>query len=534
MSKAQNAPNLMVPLIVAGFLLLGVGLSVVVGPIYGWGVLAAGVFASMSIGRPRLILVLCLLWSAVTEFATSISASPLIRFADEMILLVILGTLIMIYISQRPSYPDLRRFSKMTVLLLTLTLLSAVLNLVPASRVVHFFLSYLSFIPVFYLAYDAFKPQDYRYILSAFLLLFFLQFGLNLAWWGGLLPRVGASRSAVDFAVGTLGVCNLVAYFSVVVIISSLAAWRVYSGPIRHMLYAGLAVCAVIQLYITYTLHAFVPLLGGLAVYYLLVFKELRHRWLPLAGGTVVLCLLLMLIVAGESGYQLPSRDALGVGWDYVTFRGIGVLEGPKGQTMQHLIRLVPTTSPLVPIIGGGPGNFLSSIGIINVVPMARDAMGDYFLTYTGRMEMASGSILQHPVTGYLALYSELGLLGLLLYMGLHVHAFSRVTRQLVRREYTHPTQRLMAQVYVVSAVVFWLINLLADFFHIDFFQVSIWLLAACVWIPHHEAEPADERAGEERDVAPRRSLLSHLYRPVSSLSPVTSDSPEKGSFGPR
>lgn len=536
MNKAGNVPNLMVPLVVAGFLLLGLALSVAVDPIYGWAVLAVGLFASMSIGRPRLILVICLLWSGVTEFAITLTSSTAIRYTDEMIVLVITGMLIMEHISQRPNYPDLRRIIKMTALLIVVTLISAILNLVPTQRVLHFFLSYLSFIPVFFLAYDTFRPQDYRYIFRSFVAVFLLQFVLNLSWWAGLFPNVDASRSAADFAVGTFGVCNIVAYFSVVVVVSAIAALRTCSGSIRRMSLVVLAVCGLVQLYMTFTVHAYVTLLGALITYYLLIFNELRHRWVPAFCGVFVLCVLLLLSMNGEPASRAGDGAFSVLNWDYLTLRGSTVLEGPKGQTIMRLFRLVPETSPLVPIIGGGPGNFLSSIGIINVVPMAREVMGEYYLTYSGRMDMASGSILQHPVTGYVAIFSELGLIGFLLYVGLYIYAVARITRQLIRREYTQSGQRLLAQIYVVASAVFGMVNVLADFFYVDFFQVSIWLLAACVWSPHREAELVEDADGspkeKERDDHRQRSLLSRLYGPVSSISPEDLEIPDRSGDG--
>jgi hypothetical protein len=128
--------------------------------------------------------------------------------------------------------------------------------------------TYLGFVPIFLvmLEYTP-RPKGSR-IVALLITVLFVQLALNVSWYLGFNPILNFDSGGPDFAHGTLGGCNYVAYFCVFIILlvmSRLLEHRRVPG-LGYGLAVVLGLAAFVQLLFTFTFHALLLLAmcGGL------------------------------------------------------------------------------------------------------------------------------------------------------------------------------------------------------------------------------------------------------------------------------
>jgi hypothetical protein len=118
--------------------------------------------------------------------------------------------------------------------------------------------TYLGFVPIFLVMQEYTpRPKGTR-IVALLITVLFVQLALNVSWYLGFNPILNFDSGGPDFAHGTLGGCNYVAYFCVFIILlvmSRLLEHRRVPG-LGYGLSIVLGLAAFVQLLFTFTFHA--------------------------------------------------------------------------------------------------------------------------------------------------------------------------------------------------------------------------------------------------------------------------------------
>ena len=437
MTSLPSIARIQTLLIVLGFLAAVFVLMSSVGPFaaaFGCTVVLLG---CMLLGRPSTLLLLYWLGVGLAEGIQTFYHFP--RFQGAVKLLIVLLSAVMLfgdYAMKRRSLPrDIKGFHKVSMLLLLLALVSAVVNLAPVVTAAWFVLSYLAFIPIFHIAYLHSDIRTCKFMCWMLVAVMLVQLVCNVGWLVGVNPVPNFRIGTVDFAVGTFGSSTYVAYLSLAVIFIMMPLLT-GSDALRYRLVAlGVMAIAAVQLYITSTTHAYIVLGMGLALQFFATTRRFKGRWfVPIVIGVSA-----VLVLATENEPSRAQSSAM-IGFQELSPGKppdalAGHVSGPKGEAFQNVVLRAAHEMPFFPI-GAGPGNFASSIGCQAKNPLAQKYINYFFETFTGRQQMFGDSISQQVVTGFLAIWSELGPIGVLLFFGLHVYALRRVWRQVAQGRY--------------------------------------------------------------------------------------------------
>ncbi len=482
------------PLLAAGVLFSGLILTLFTGhPVGGWLTVTAFLAASMLIGHPRRLILVLFILAAVHPTITNLYSHWILQMSDKLLALLLLAVVMVNFSKDRSDRSDLRLFNRCLFMFLGLAAVGTVINRVPPIQVLRFFLTYASFVPAFYMVYWFIRPNaaDARRIVYCILALTALQLVLNLGWLVGVNPLPNPTILKVDFAIGTLGGCNIVAYLMASVIFLLFAMFHNFPDLKQKLLTAFGGLLTAFQLILTFTFHV-LPLLA------LLVFaqtfygvKALRYKLAMIA--MIAVFTIGFLYVKSDPRlsrvFDLPAEDVMTV--SEFRNRWQQMWSGSKGQAYYNIFVHARRDMPAW-FIGAGPGNFASGIGSVHNSMLAEKYINYIYLTWSGRLEVAGGSITQHVTTGLSAIYSEFGPLGVLLFFGLHIMAAAHVLRLFRRKAYRTPIRRALAEAFIPTMLLYLGLNLISDFFHNTFLQVGIWMWAGAVWKPDAEEPEPD------------------------------------------
>ncbi len=486
--------RLLAPLLAVGVLFVGLTLTLFTGhPIGGWLLVAFFLAASLLIGFPRRLLGFFLFLVVVHPTLQNLHSHWLLQLADKLTALLLLVVVILTFIKDRRDRSHLRAFNRILFLFIGLAGVGAVVNRVPPIQVLRFFLTYGTFIPVFYLAVHFMQPNptEARRAIRIILLIFLAQIALNIGWIVGINPLPNHYAGGVDFAIGTLGISNAVAYLTAATLFLLFALFHASEDLKYKALSAVGGLLAMVQLVVTFTFHLFPPMFALLCFQSLYGVKRLRYKIAMLA--------LVATVVTGFFYIKSDPRLSRTFGFPADDMMSMAVFQGRwrqmwsgnKGQAYYNIFVRARRDMPAW-FIGAGPGNFASGIGIVHRSVLAEKYVNYIYLTYSGRMEMVGGSVTQHVTTGVSAIYSEFGPLGLLLFFGLHGLAAVRVLRQLRRDAYQSVVRRALAEAFIPTMLLYIGLNLISDFLSSTFLQVGVWCWAGLVWKPDSEPDDGD------------------------------------------
>lgn len=501
MADTQLDTRVTSPLIALGFIVAGLGLCLLLDAQIGWAVAAAAVLWMMLMGRPRRMLGLYWIWVLLYPLGSLMVPTPLLKWVDEMLLASLLAVLLLHQILHYRGSPGLRGFGRALGLLTLLIVASALANQAPKVGVMHFCLQYMRSFLLFYYTLRFFEPKDARlfyYGLAASLL---IQLGLNSGWMLGINPLPNRSRAMTDFAVGSLDACNLVAYIAIAVFCSAIALHHLAPRRTQRTGALVLAALALFQVHITYTFHA----LALLAACFAYQFLDGGGRWrgrVRTAVATIAGVLLLGVLLAALR----PGNDGLRRQLDlsYLSDRMTMMVEGPKGRAYREVVMTAPHDMP-APLLGAGPGNFGSMVGRMNRRPLAEQYI-NYLLTAVDVISETQGfSITSGPNTGFIALWSELGPFGFILYWGLHVFVMLRVRRQNRRKAYRDPHLQALADAFVPAMGLWLVLSAIVDYNYIPYLHGGLWIWAAAVWRSDQPAAAAEPLKPVPAAAAPAR-----------------------------
>ena len=507
-------PNLLVPAALGIFILAGFVLVYLAGPIYGWLILIAIIWGSMLIGHPKILLLIYGVWSVVGMYIQAVFANVLTLWLDEILATAMLMVLLAHHINGRIRLPELRVAKRTLLGLLTLIVVSMFANQVPKLLSFHFCLQYIRFFLVFYYAYNFLSDKELRIFLKAIVILFLLQVVLNTGWLLRINP-LPHWMEGVDFAIGSGLGADGVAYYCVAML-CILSAYLYYTPTFKKRLLGWVMVLVVVyQMYFTFTFHADIIAVACLGLQLVISPRPLNRKlaWLW-RGAIVTLVVLFVYSFLPASGFVKATLSPT-----TLTQRWRSLLDGPKGQSYINNFRYLSKDIPLLPFIGGGPGNVGSMVARMHHRPLA-DRYFNWVDQSVERWQLSEGgSITGGPMTGVLAIWSELGLLGLLLYFGFHLYALFRIAKAVRGKAYSDPTQCILAEAFPPVMAMIIVLNIITDFFYLVFFTTGLWIWAACVWTPAPTWKSPAAQSGESTDSKKSicekagRDALPHVQR---------------------
>jgi hypothetical protein len=180
--------------------------------------------------------------------------------------------------------------------------------------------------------------------------------------------------------------------------------------------------------------------------------------------------------------------------------------QGPKVELISRIAIQNAAQNPYLWLLGNGPGNGLSAIGMTKGSDFAWEYLGDFVQStdmFKGRgMTSITGSFY----SGILSVWSELGAVGYVLYMALYIQLLLHVVWGLSRNQYIEPIQQVMAEGFAMAMLLFIILSFLGDVFYAKYFAGGLWIWAAMVWDPV-EPDEGEERAVSEPETADGRRI---------------------------
>lgn len=490
--------KLMRALPVVLIILGGIVGSLYMNPINLWMGIALAMFGMILLGNPRRLFIVAFLWFATRMLLLDIGPRFLMtytRYLDEAIFLGFCAIFVGQYVADRRNrnidlYLDLKPELRAMAGLFAYVVFFGVLYHTGAQRLIHFCKSYLMFIPMCLIAVRNFRASDIKKFVVALKALFILQLILNVAWMFRINPLPNIRWSVNDFAIGTLGGCNLVSYFCVMFVVILGAEFSLVKDGRRATGAALWVLAAMFQIYITYTSHAYF-LLGIIGLVLLAgMGAAARRKGLILIGIATAVLLVIGVGIATEDTRITNLYDTK---FQQKIWRKF--YEGPKVESARNSFVTVLREEPLGVLTGVGPARYMSTPALVNPTPLAYKYLGAFYLSFSGRQAMGTGSVVKAPIFGNGALYGELGPVGFFLYLLPYLILMHRVRRNIKNEVYVDEQVRAFAYAFTPICVTYFLINFLHDYWDHYFFSSLIVLSGAMLWNAG-ESEPEASRAG--------------------------------------
>jgi hypothetical protein len=315
-----------------------------------------------------------------------------------------------------------------------------------------------------------------------------LQLVLNAGWLLGINPlpnRHAAARNYLDMCHGSLGSQSWEAYIMICLLFFALAMVR-HLPKSKYRLWAWLLVpISLIQFKFTFTNHA-VPYLVAVGGVYLWMISDNIIQFFRKSMFYIVLGVALVGVtkLAQSSVYKSGSSENMSYPFskENLQSRWGKFLHAPKIDLTNKLVVQWRTLHPWDWTMGMGAGNGTSTVGMSRVSPGAFELLQEYYLTVSGQQERQGNSVMEDPSSGVLSIWSEIGVLGVVLFYGLYL-AF-HVYRLVRRKAYPYVYQRILAEAFVPSMLVYMMSSFLVDTFYSDFWQATIWIWAGLVYRP--------------------------------------------------
>jgi hypothetical protein len=465
------------------------------GPIVGALAVLGVMIAIMLIGSPKKLLLGCLLWGLIQRPITGFV------YGDEVLVLLLMLVLFFENTYLHERLESFRPIKKYIMFLLGIFCVSAAINHPPAKNVLMFTLGYLSFIPFFYLSLRHLNEDYAPMAVKLTFWIFLFQLALNIGWAFGVNPLPNHSLGSDDFAQGSLRGCNLVAYFNIfyILILASLFKNKGFRAR-RGVVGFGLAVGMAAQ-YIAFTTHSYLLLLVGLGVQTVIGGKSASKIF-----GSVVAAALAIILIAYIDSTFSGSMEQSKLTQEGLLNRWEAMWGGPVGQIYEKTFFGGDQAHRM--LIGYGPGNALSGVGVSAVTPKAYEYLADIWLTFSGAQQLRGGSITQSTMNGLVTFYSEFGIFGVLAIVGIYVCMLGRIWRNYQKKLYQNMYAETLAEAFIPWVIIFLLLCLTGDYFQEDFFLYGIWIIAAILWDPKTTAP-----AGLEKTKVQSTAVQSGKFR---------------------
>lgn len=469
------------PALAVLIILTGIVLSFWVNPLFVWAAIMATTFVIPMMGNLRVLALISLAWAWVAPVTLRAFPMGLLRRVDDILVLavlaVVLGHIVFRRISALP-------YGKLYLSFCGLCAFSFLLNGTSPVSFGLFMLAYGSPILFLYLFGMLKYPDLWRDLIRFLLVVFCVGVLLNVGWFLGINPIYNRHLGTVDFAKGTLGGCDIWSYFTIFIFFLCLSLARHAVSTKTRWFCWGMMGVTIMQFYLAYTKHAYFYLVAALLVFVVITRQSMRSIL-----GFAMLGLVGILLFSAVSRLDSSFSDAKGAG-GVVTVeefqqRWSRFLRNPKVKTYDRVIWSGVDEGFMGWLVGHGPGAGIGTVARTRPSPYSYRILGDIYLTHSGRESMVGSSVTQSPFAGPTSLWSEVGLIGTGILYGLVLHSILLIWRNLRTGLYdANRMQLVLAEAYVVYAVLFILINLLRGVWSADPLVFLLWAMFATVLRP--------------------------------------------------
>ena len=480
-----------------------------------WGVVAAPLvpLAVFLVGNPPRLLAVFWLATIFAPVVEVLFAPALVKLTEQLLGLLLLAVLVGDLMMTRTPPPGLRKVNAILFVLFALIGITAIVNRPPPVIVLFYLMSYTKHLWVFYFTVRYLGVSDARAVFWFMMFTFAVQLPFNAATMLGLNPvPYLTDRSLADSHVGTIGAAHAVGYYMVAAMLVLGAAIR-HTGRLRARLAAvGGALVALVQFFFTFAMHAYFLLLGGAAVQHLVFARKSLGRTMRMG----LLAAFFLLVLTGlfsiapfeDLRWQITSPESLSMRWDQLR-------HGPKWEAHREVF-LKGRLYIRYPWLGAGPGNYTSRIALLYGRPLAQLPHLYYVHVAMDPSVSRGGSVISSTRSGYLALFGELGPVGMLVFWSLYVYAAWRIGSFVRQGRYRGFYERVLAESFVPTMAVFLVLNLLGDHVPSLPLNAGLWIWAGVLWNP---AEEEDEAEAGEAEAAtsgtpPRAATFAPVLRP--------------------
>ncbi len=374
------------------------------------------------------------------------------------------------------------------LLIFVVSFVSFIVNRVNPAYWGEWFFTYLLPLPVLAISRTYLKDYTPARILRIIIVFLLVQFVLNMTWHAGVNP-LRNNRMFVDLSCGTYGNTAGTAYVVLSAIVGGLCFFA--STKPRLGVRVGailLLILACIQFVFTFTIHAYLLLPVAFLVF---VFFLPRNKG-QASGRTI--CVLLVLSLACLAFVPLLSRPASnaryrhgGVGSsEYARNAWTSVWNGPKVNVIRRVIKMA---SPIQLAVGMGPNSAVSYTGLLLNSPQTIRLIGEWYYTYSGRNELSTGSIRESLFSGTVMLLSEIGLIGLVLYLVLLTYPLFYIVRHVQYDKAISAEMRFLIGFVVMLLITNFVIGIVWDVWRIRMLTIGTWLLLGRILDPEDEAD---------------------------------------------
>jgi len=467
-----------------------------VNPIWAWAAMGAAMFGAILLGHSVRVLFVFWLWASIAPLVLQYTASSVVGYFDEILMLFVIGSIVGGVVLKKRQLSSMGGFMRLFMGLLLVLMISFLFNDKSLINTFQALFTYYLFpsILVATVMYIKCSRRNISLFIKCLLGLFLVQFVLNIGWFLRINPLVNRFRySTVDFAQGTFASSAWAAYFSIAVIFLCFSAGLKVRGKKRGLWLVG-ALAALLNLYMAHTNHAYlmVAVLYGLFIF---LFTKERAMKLVLAGCALVGAFTLLALErqfssAEYSGYQENIGQTFSS--ENLSRRWRSFKLSPKVRLLDRIVVKNARNTPIEWLVGMGPGMGVSVVGMANVSPKALEYLAEYYFTQSGTQERADGSIMSSAYSGIFSIWSEIGLIGFLLYVALYLYPWMRVWRQFRRGVYLDSMQLIFAENFLLVIPLFLMVNVLTDLLFADYYVVGIWIWAGLIWNPIKELSPAE------------------------------------------
>ncbi|AKJ65527.1 hypothetical protein [Kiritimatiella glycovorans] len=457
------------------FILLGLVMFAVTKSILVWAFLAVAMMGIIMVGNPKVLLLIYWIYLNVYPLAKEVVPSIITQWSDEAFIVMMLGILAMRYIRFREVPPGCRTMTRVLWFLIGLVFISAILTGGVNFYLVMYYSHYFRCFLVFYFALIVLPRENYRFYYKMLIVGAFIHIILNAGWYVGANPLPNPKLGGPDFARGGVEGCNYVAYFTVGVL-GVLFGLIVFGSGRKKLAAAALFGIMLIQLYFTFTIHAYFIFAAAMAALMIIT-----RNYRALIAGAVLLTMLYTGFSAiqaqqSEVGKMVSSKN-LEKRWERF-------MQGTKLESYRRSIVELPRDAKYFWLVGAGPGKAGSVIGRETRQPIAEKYYNWMRKAVSGQRISLGGSITTGIVTALLTIWSEMGPIGFVLYWWLWGYALYRIYNQYSRNMYCDPYQNALALGFVAYAVTMFGIFALAPLLHVAFLTNAFWLWAAILWVP--------------------------------------------------
>lgn len=476
--------GLIIPTLLTIFIGAGIAAAQFTNPIFAWGTMTIIVIGLMLTGKPRVFLMLSLFYGVTKVLAISYVGNVL-KYAEEIIFLgLVFFTYVHSATGKSPIYNgQVKKFYQIFVSLIILIILSGILNNSSKIGIIHFIKSYCMFGFVFLVTFKFMINYDSYKFIKFLEKLMIVQVILNLGWMAKINPISNKMiQSPNDFAIGTLGYANDVAYMTVMYFFVLLSVFQNSSNKKLKSITLVLLMAMSLGLFITYTFHAYLLLGVCFTIYYFVNIKNFRNKALPIIAAIIIS--IIFLVINSQLQKNSDSRNLSKLDSANLTKRYERMINTAKGQTYYNSFYRLPSEKGIYFFSGAGPANYMSTPALTRPTPLTFRYLGDFYLTFTGRQEMVGGSITQNPIVGICVIIGELGFIGFILYLALYIYPVVKVIRNINGGKYKHLSQKILAQAFPSAFMAFIIMNLLVDMWPKLSFVCVLWIWAALVWEP--------------------------------------------------